>query len=73
MTEMFETKLRRVGNSLGIIIPNSLIRELGFGDGDTIQVAISCSDMATRNNKLAAFIGVEKGKRKFTRDKGDRY
>lgn len=73
MSEMFEAKVRRLGNSLGIIIPNHLVQELGFGDGDTIQVAIPGMDMQSRNRKLSALIGVEKGKKRFKRDKGDRY
>ncbi|MBA3046045.1 MAG: hypothetical protein KKH41_07355 [Candidatus Thermoplasmatota archaeon] len=73
MSEVFEAKVRRLGNSLGIIIPNELLRELGFGVGDIIQIAIPCSDIATRNAKMSAFIGVEKGKKRFKRDKGDRY
>jgi len=73
MAEVFEAKLRRVGNSLGIIIPNQLIHELGFGDGDTIQVAIPNSSIRARNRNLKAFIGCEKGKKRFRREKGDRF
>ncbi len=73
MSEMFEAKLRRVGNSLGIIVPGDLIQQLGFGDGDTIQVAIPSSGIKARNRKLLAFIGTERGKKPFKRDKGDRF
>jgi len=73
MGEMFEAKVRRLGNSLGIIIPNEVLRELGFGDGDMIRVAIPCSDMASRNRKLMSFIGTERGGKRFRRDRGDRY
>jgi antitoxin component of MazEF toxin-antitoxin module len=73
MAEVFEAKLRRVGNSLGIIIPNDVIHELGFGNGDTIRVAIPSSDIAARNRKLMDFIGIERGKKPFRREKGDRF
>lgn len=73
MSEVFEAKLRRIGNSLGIIIPNDLIQQLGFGDGDVIRVAIPGSDIRARNRKLLAFIGSERGKRPFRRDKEDRF
>ena len=73
MAEVFETKIRRVGNSLGIIIPNEIIREFGFGDGDTIQVALPALELKARNRKLRAFIGAERGKKRFRREKGDRY
>jgi antitoxin component of MazEF toxin-antitoxin module len=62
MAEVFEAKLRRVGNSLGIIIPNELIQEFGFDDGDIIRVAIPSSDISAR-----------RGKKPFKRDKGDRF
>jgi antitoxin component of MazEF toxin-antitoxin module len=70
---MFKAKLRRVGNSLGIIIPNDLVQKMRFSDGDTINVAIPASDNRARNLKLAAFIGSEKGKKPFKREKGDRF
>jgi len=73
MSELFEAKVRRVGNSLGIIIPNELIQQLGFGDGDIIHVAIPSSDIKARNRRLLAFIGTEKGGKRFRRDKGDRF
>jgi antitoxin component of MazEF toxin-antitoxin module len=73
MAEVFEAKLRKVGNSLGIIIPNDLIQELGFDDGDIIRVAIPSSDIAARNRKLMDFIGIERGKKPFRREKGDRF
>ncbi len=72
MSEVFEAKLRRVGNSLGILIPNELIQQLGFGDGDIIHVAIPSSDIKVRNRRLLAFIGTERGKKVFKREKGDR-
>ncbi|MDO9537307.1 MAG: hypothetical protein Q7J68_03205 [Thermoplasmata archaeon] len=73
MADVFEAKLRRVGNSLGIIIPNDLLEELGFGQGDVIHVAIPSSSLGTRNEKLMKLIGIERGKKPFRRDKGDRF
>jgi antitoxin component of MazEF toxin-antitoxin module len=73
MSDVFEAKLRKVGNSLGIIIPNEMVRELGFGDGDTIQVAIPSTNTKSRNRKLMALVGVEKDTGPFKRDKGDRF
>ena len=73
MTEVFEAKVRRVGNSLGIIIPKEVSEALRFGHGDTIHVAIPSADLKTRNKKLMALIGIDRGKAQFRRDKGDRY
>ena len=73
MAEVFEAKLRRIGNSLGIIIPNEVIQAGGFDDGDTISVAIPYSNLAERNKLLLAIAGKYKGKEPFVRDKEDRY
>jgi len=40
MTKLFEAKVRKIGNSLGIIIPSEIIEEMGFHKGDIINVAI---------------------------------
>jgi len=73
MTEVFEAKLRRVGNSLGVIIPNGIIQEHGFDHGDTIHVAIPSTNLETRNKKLLAMIGSIQKRVAFKRDKGDRF
>ncbi len=73
MAEVFEAKLRRVGNSLGIIIPKEVIQAGGFVEGDTIQVSIIESNLAERNKLLLAIAGKYKGKEPFVRDKEDRY
>ena len=73
MAEVFEAKLRRIGNSLGIIIPNEIIQAGGYDDGDTINVAIPYSNLAERNKLLLAIAGKYKGKEPFVRDKEDRY
>ena len=73
MAEVFEAKLRRIGNSLGIIIPNEIIQAAGYDDGDTIQVSIPYSNLAERNKLLLAIAGKYKGKEPFVRDKEDRY
>ena len=73
MTEVFETKLRKVGNSLGIIIPNEILQLLGYRQGDSIHVALPLSDKKTRNKKLLLLAGIDKSKSEFKRDEKDRY
>ncbi|UCH87948.1 MAG: hypothetical protein JSV49_06670 [Thermoplasmata archaeon] len=73
MTEVFETKLRRVGNSLGVIIPNEIIVELGYSRGDVIPIAIPSLDVKNRNKQILALVGIDKRKRGFVREKRDRY
>ncbi len=73
MTEVFEAKVRRVGNSLGVIIPSEIIEEMGFHKGDIIRVAIPPSEPGKRNELLKELAGIDKEKPPFKRDKGDRY
>jgi antitoxin component of MazEF toxin-antitoxin module len=73
MTEVFEAKVRKVGNSFGILIPYQIWKALGFGIGDTIHVSIPSTGLKTRNKKLMSLIGIDRGKGSFKRDKEDRY
>ena len=73
MTEVFEAKLRRIGNSLGIIIPAELIAEMDYQEGDVVKVMIPPADIEQRNQALIELAGIYKGKKPFRRDKGDRY
>lgn len=73
MTEVFEAKLRRIGNSLGIIIPAELIEEMDYQEGDVVKVMIPPADIEQRNQALIELAGIYKGKKPFRRDKGDRY
>ena len=73
MSEVFESKLRRVGNSIGVIIPNKIIEELGYNLGDNIYLAIPPGDNKKRNKKIIALAGIDKDKKPFKREKRDRY
>lgn len=35
-----EATIRKVGNSLGVIIPSDALKLMGLGDGDTIRISI---------------------------------
>lgn len=73
MTEVFKAKLRKIGNSLGVIIPSDVIEELGFREGEIVHVAIPPSDNEQRNEILRKLAGIDKKKPSFKRDKRDRY
>jgi len=73
MSEVFEAKLRRIGNSLGIIIPKEIIQAGKFDDGDTISVAIPHSNLVERNKLLLAIAGKYRGKEPFVREREDRF
>ena len=73
MTEVFEAKLRKIGNSLGVIIPARIIEELHFHSGDTVHLAIPPSENGKRNKLILALAGIDSGKPSFKREKEDRY
>ncbi len=72
MTEVFRTKLRRVGNSLGITIPLDVIHKLGFHKDDVVDVAIP-PKREVKNRTIMEIAGIDAGKSAFKRDRGDRY
>ncbi len=73
MSEVFEAKLRRIGNSLGIIIPGSVLEERGLSEGETVQVAVQPLNIEIRNKRLRALLGIDRGKPALKRDKKDRF
>jgi len=73
MVEVFEARLRKIGNSLGILIPSNIIEGLGFRKGDIIHVAIPPAQTMKRNEILFELTGVDKRKTSFKREKEDRY
>ncbi|AZV43656.1 putative addiction module antidote [Peribacillus asahii] len=35
-----ERKIRKVGNSLGVLLPSSMLKEIGVKDGDTVYISM---------------------------------
>ncbi len=73
MSELFEAKLRKIGNSLGIIVPSHVIEGLNYHKGDVVNVVIPSSKNIKRNKILADLAGIDKDKAPFKREKEDRY
>jgi antitoxin component of MazEF toxin-antitoxin module len=73
MSEVFEAKLRKIGNSLGIIVPAHIIKGLNFHKGDVVHVVIPPSKNIKRNKLLAKLAGIDENKISFKREKEDRY
>ena len=73
MSEVFEAKLRKIGNSLGVIIPAKIIEELHFQKGDVIHLAIPPTNNVKRNDLILNIAGIDIKKPRFKRDKKDRY
>lgn len=69
---MFRARLRRVGNSLSVLIPKQTLEELQVGEGDEVEVSLHRinDDLAAR---LDAIAGTMPGLGPFQRDRKDRY
>ncbi|HLD58660.1 MAG TPA: hypothetical protein VI977_03405 [archaeon] len=64
---VFETKVRRVGTSFGVLIPKEVIQEDKLKKNETVQVAILKKDLSLLER---AFGSVKGGP--FKRDHNDR-
>ena len=69
MAELFKGKVRRVGTSLGVLIPADVVREEELKEGEEIELSI----LRRRNlDKLLRLMGTAKGAKPFVRDRTDR-
>lgn len=69
MPELFKAKVRKVGTSLGVLIPKDLIEELGVKEGEEVEVGL------LKENRLKLIekaFGIAKGAGPFERDRIDR-
>jgi hypothetical protein len=73
MPEMFKGKLRRIGNSYGVIVPKKIISKYDVQEGEEILVSIHSSMANNSVSELKKLVGSHTGKSPFERDKGDRF
>ncbi|TMI21933.1 AbrB/MazE/SpoVT family DNA-binding domain-containing protein [Candidatus Bathyarchaeota archaeon] len=72
MSRVLTGKVRRVGNSMAIIIPKELLEESGAREGDTIKLSLAIP-RATRETRLESIAGMDRKARPFAREKRDRF
>ncbi|MFQ6136692.1 MAG: hypothetical protein ACE5PM_05890 [Candidatus Hydrothermarchaeales archaeon] len=72
MSEVFEAKVRRIGNAKGVIIPNEILEKIHALEGDTIELMIPISK-TKRLKALKKIAGLYKGAKPFKREYEDRY
>jgi antitoxin component of MazEF toxin-antitoxin module len=68
MDELFKVKVRKVGTSLGVLIPNQLIIAKKIKVGEEIEMTI----LKRRKDLISKAFGIAKGSRSFERDRLDR-
>lgn len=69
MPELFKTKVRKVGTSLGLLIPKEFARKEGIREGEGVEVGLL---KETRLRILQRAFGSAKGAGAFVREKSDR-
>ena len=69
MSDVLKAKLRKIGSSVGILIPQERLAALDVGVGDEVEIAL----LKHRNEKdIEKMFGVAKQAKSFIRDKTSR-
>jgi len=72
MTTIFSAKVRKLGNSLAVIVPKKIADEVGAKSGDNVRVSLLKSEAHGRSS-LDEIAGIDAGTAKpFVRDRRDR-
>jgi len=69
MTAVFSAKLRKLGNSLAVIVPSKIAREMGTREGDEVKVSVMKKDSKGRT-ALLQYAGSHLGSKPFKREEG---
>ena len=68
--QLFKAKIRRVGTSLGLLIPKEIAGRQHISEGEEVEIGL----IKKRNiREVMNLIGSAKGAGKFRRDRTDRY
>lgn len=70
MNGLFKAKVRKVGTSLGVLIPKKIIEESEIKEGEEVAVVILLE--AEREKLIKKAFGMTKGAGPFIREKEDR-
>ena len=71
MAQVFEGKVRKLGNSMAVIIPNDVLSQTGVREGDVLKLAIPVP-IAKRKRVWERVAGIDSGLPPFSREEHDR-
>jgi len=71
MSKVFEGKVRRLGNSLAVIIPKEILEDAGVKEGDAVKLSLPIPK-SRRREALMRMAGVDSRAEPFVREKRDR-
>ena len=69
MSELFRAKVRRVGTSLGVLIPKQIAKQERIKEGQEIELSLL---KRRKLEEVWKLIGTAKGTKPFERDRIDR-
>ncbi len=70
MPETFETKIRKVGTSFGVLIPNEVIETQHLKEGEKVRIGVL---KERKIDEVLKAFGSVKGAKPFERDKTNRF
>lgn len=68
MPHVFKVKIRKIGTSLGVLLPKQMLVEEKIVEGDEVEMAL----LNRRKELINKLVGVAKGAGPFKRDKTNR-
>ncbi len=71
MSTVFEGKIRRLGNSMAVIIPKEILEETGAKEGDVMKLSVPIPRQR-RNDVIRKIAGIDARSEPFRREKRDR-
>jgi antitoxin component of MazEF toxin-antitoxin module len=72
MSTAFEGKVRRVGNSMAVIIPKDVLEETGAREGDIVKLSVPIPKQK-RKAAIKKMAGTDLKSKPFMREKSDRF
>ena len=69
MPELFKVKVRKVGTSLGVLIPKDLAKREGIKEGEEVEIGLL---KRRKLQEVLKLMGTAKGAKSFERDRTDR-
>lgn len=72
MSQVFEGKVRRLGNSMAVIIPKNVLEDAGVKEGDLVKLSLPIPN-SKRREALKKIAGIDSHAEPFLREKQDRF
>jgi len=72
VSKVFEGKVRRLGNSMAVIIPKEIVEEAGAREGDIVKLSLPIPK-TRREEVLKKLAGIDSRAEPFIREKRDRF